>query len=65
MPSGCNIFNLMSVVPTTSVNNTLTIYETRYGDWSGVQTTTQIGIVTALGNGVHLDAFVLNFYYYL
>jgi hypothetical protein len=63
LPSGCNIYNLVSVVPTTGVNNTLTVYEIRYGDWSGVQTTTQIGIYCALGNGVHLDPYYINVYW--
>lgn len=63
LPSGCNVFNLVSVVPTTGVNNTLTVYEMRLGDWSGVQTTTQVGIYCALGNGVHTDPYYLNVYW--
>jgi hypothetical protein len=61
MPSGCNVFNLISVHPTTGVNNTVTITEIRYGDWSGVQSTTQIGLVGYLGNGVHLESFSVIF----
>ena len=63
MPSGCNVFNLINVHPTTGVNNTVTITEVRYGDWSGVQTTGQIGITGYLGNGVHLESFAVTFYW--
>lgn len=63
LPSGCTVTNLVSVVPTTGVNNTLTVYETRLGDWSGVQTSTQIGIYCALGNGVHTNPYYLNVYW--
>ncbi len=63
MPSGCNVFNLINVHPTTGVNNTVTITEVRYGDWSGVQTTGQIGITGYLGNGVHLETFAVTFYW--
>jgi hypothetical protein len=65
LPSGVNSGNLISVVPISGVNNTLTIYEIRVGDWSGVQTNTQVGIVAALGNGVHTEPFTIYFYFYV
>ena len=63
LPSGCDIYNLVSVSPTTGVNNTLTIYDIRLGEWSGVQTSTQIGIYCALGNGVHTNPYSLKVYW--
>lgn len=63
MPSGCSVFNLINVHPTTGVNNTVTITEIRYGDWSGVQTPYQIGLTGYLGNGVHTESTYVTFYW--
>jgi len=63
LPSGCNVYNLVAITPTVGVNNTLTISSIRYGDWSGVQTPSQIGITCALGNGVHLDPYNITAYW--
>jgi hypothetical protein len=63
MPSGCNVNNLIACHPTTGVNNTVTVTSIRYGDWSGIQSSTQIAITGSLGNGVHLEAFNVNFYW--
>jgi hypothetical protein len=63
MPSGCSVYNLINVHPTTGVNNTVTITEVRYGDWSGVQTPYQIGLTGYLGNGVHTEVTYVTFYW--
>lgn len=63
MPSGCNVFNLIGCHTTTGVNNTVTITDIRYGDWSGVQNTTQIAITGYLGNGVHTEATNVIFFW--
>lgn len=63
MPTGCTCFNLVSFQPVAAINNILYIYDWAVGNWSGVQTTTQIRITAALGNGVHLEPFTLQFYW--
>jgi hypothetical protein len=63
MPSGCNVSNMIACHPTTGVNNTVTVTSIRYGDWSGIQSPTQIQITGSLGNGVHLEQFTVRFYW--
>jgi hypothetical protein len=63
MPGGCNTFNLIACHPVQGVNNTVTVTAIRYGDWSGIQSTTQIQITGSLGNGVHTEPFNVGFYW--
>jgi hypothetical protein len=63
MPSGVSIYNLVAFHPVAAVNNVLSIEGYRLGVWSGQQTATQIYILCALGNSVHLDPFNIDFYY--
>jgi len=63
MPSGVNVYNLVSISPVTGVNNILYISEVAWGEWATVQTTSQIRILCRLGNGVHTEPFYINFYY--
>lgn len=63
MPSGVSIYNLVAFHPVAGVNNVLSIEGYRLGVWSNQQTATQIYILCALGNSVHLDPFSIDFYY--
>lgn len=63
MPSGVSIYNLVAFHPVEAVNNVLSIEGYRLGVWSNQQTATQIYILCALGNSVHLDPFSIDFYY--
>ena len=63
MPSGCDNGTIVSWNPYAGVNNYLTIYDWSLGDWSGVLLPNQIRITAALGNGVHLQAFNIRFYW--
>lgn len=63
LPSGVSNSNFVSISPVSGVNNYLMITGFALGDWSGVQTSTQIRVRCFLGNGVHLEPFTLRVYY--
>jgi hypothetical protein len=63
LPAGVNNGNFVSITPVSGVNNYLMITGFALGDWSGVQTSSQIRVRCFLGNGVHLEAFTLRVYY--
>jgi len=63
LPAGVNMDNFVSITPKNGVNNFLTVTGVTLGDWSGVQTPNQIRVRCFLGNGVHLDPFILRVYY--
>ena len=63
LPSGVNSGNFVSINPVSGVNNYLMITGFALGDWSGVQTSSQIRVRCFLGNGVHLEPFTLRVYY--
>jgi hypothetical protein len=63
LPAGVNSGNFVSITPVSGVNNYLMITGFALGDWSGVQTSSQIRVRCFLGNGVHLEAFTLRVYY--
>ena len=63
MPAGCTIYNMIACHPVTGVNNTVEVTSIRYGDWSGVQTTNQVRMTGYLGNGVHIEAFNVIFFW--
>lgn len=63
LPTGVNSGNFVSINPVSGVNNYLMITGIALGDWSGVQTSSQIRVRCFLGNGVHLEPFTLRVYY--
>jgi opacity protein-like surface antigen len=63
LPAGVTNANFVSISPVSGVNNYLMITGFALGDWSGVQTSSQIRVRCFLGNGVHLEAFTLRVYY--
>lgn len=63
LPAGVTNANFVSITPVSGVNNYLMITGFALGDWSGVQTSSQIRVRCFLGNGVHLEAFTLRVYY--
>jgi hypothetical protein len=63
LPAGVDMDNFVSITPKNGVNNYLMVTGVALGDWSGVQTSNQIRVRCFLGNGVHLDPFILRVYY--
>jgi hypothetical protein len=63
LPAGVTNANFVSITPVSGVNNYLMITGFALGDWSGLQTSSQIRVRCFLGNGVHLEAFTLRVYY--
>lgn len=64
LPSGVDYFNFVSITPISNFdNNIVWLFGWALGNWSGVQTTTQIRIRAALGNGVHLGTSTFRVYY--
>lgn len=64
LPSGVDRNNFVSITPVDNFdNNIVWIWGWALGNWSGVQTTTQIRIRASLGNGVHLASSTFRVYY--
>lgn len=63
LPAGVDADNFVSITPKNGVNNYLMVTGVALGAWSGVQTLNQIRVRCFLGNGVHLDPFILRVYY--
>jgi len=64
LPAGIDYFNFVSITPISNFdNNIVWLFGWALGNWSGVQTTTQIRIRAALGNGVHLGTSTFRVYY--
>lgn len=64
LPGGIDYLNFVSITPISNFdNNIVWIKGWALGNWSGVQTTTQVRIRAVLGNGVHLGTSTFRVYY--
>ena len=63
LPSGVSFTSVVTITPVNGVNDILYISEIALGEWSGVQTTTQVRLTARLGNAVASNQGTARVYY--
>ena len=71
MPTGCSCFNIISFQPETNgppgpapgTTNILYIYDWGIGNWSGVQTSTELRVTAALGAPFSSGQYTIRYYW--